>query len=229
MLRHSFELFAQFSVLRCNAHRASVEVALAHHDAPHGNERSGGKAELLSPQKRCHHHISARPEITICFQGDPTSKTVQDQGLVALRQAQLPAATRALDACPLGGTCPSVTSTDEDVIGFAFSNSCCNHANSCFTHKLHTHICLRVGILQVMDELCQILDGIDVVVRRRGNKADSWRAVATLRNMLPDLLAGELTSFTWLCPLCHLDLDLFGVCEVLDSDPKAARGHLFDC
>ena len=41
------ELLAQLGVLRGDADRAGVEVALAHHDAAEGDERRGGEAELL--------------------------------------------------------------------------------------------------------------------------------------------------------------------------------------
>ena len=36
-------------------------------------------------------------------------------------------------------------------------------------HQLNADPGVDVGILQIVDELGEILDGIDVVVRRRGN------------------------------------------------------------
>ena len=35
-----------------------------------------------------------------------------------------------------------------------------------------------VGVLQIVDQLGQILNGVDVVVRRRGNQADARGGVA---------------------------------------------------
>ena len=46
----SLELSAQHRILRGNAHRASIEMALTHHDAAHRDQRSRGKSELLRPQ-----------------------------------------------------------------------------------------------------------------------------------------------------------------------------------
>src|SRR5579863_8047070 len=49
MLGLPLELLAQHRILRRNAYRAGVEVALAHHDATHRNQGSGGKAEFFGP------------------------------------------------------------------------------------------------------------------------------------------------------------------------------------
>ena len=46
------EARAQHGILRRDADRARVEVALAHHDAARGDERRGGEAELLGAEQR---------------------------------------------------------------------------------------------------------------------------------------------------------------------------------
>jgi hypothetical protein len=44
------ELLAEFRILSRDTNRAGVEMALAHHDAAHRDERCGGEAELFGPQ-----------------------------------------------------------------------------------------------------------------------------------------------------------------------------------
>ena len=44
------ELLAEFRVLRRHAHRTRIQVALAHHDAAHRNQRHRGKSEFLRAQ-----------------------------------------------------------------------------------------------------------------------------------------------------------------------------------
>ncbi|CAB4609383.1 unannotated protein [freshwater metagenome] len=39
----------------------------------------------------------------------------------------------------------------------------------------------------------------------------------------------ELTAFTWLCTLCHLDLKVVGIDEVFARNAKAAGCNLLDC
>jgi hypothetical protein len=43
---------AQFFILRSNAHRTCVEVALPHHDAPSGHQCGGSNAKLLGTEHR---------------------------------------------------------------------------------------------------------------------------------------------------------------------------------
>jgi hypothetical protein len=53
------ELGAQRLVLRADADRAGVGMALAHHDAAHGDQRGGADAEFLGAQHGGDHHVAA--------------------------------------------------------------------------------------------------------------------------------------------------------------------------
>ena len=79
-----------------------------------------------------------------------------------------------------------------------------------------------------MDQLRQVLDGINIVVRRRTDEFHAGCGVAQQRDVFGHLFTGQLTTFAGLGPLRHLDLDLFGRSKVLGGDPKAARSHLLD-
>ena len=87
---------------------------------------------------------------------------------------------------------------------------------------------LRVRVLQVVNQLRQILDRVDVVVRRRRDQPDAGRRVADLRDPRIDLVAGQLPAFARLGALRHLDLQVVGVDQVLARDAEARRGHLLD-
>ena len=61
-----------------------------------------------------------------------------------------------------------------------------HRADADLGHQLHVDAGLRVGVLQVVDELLEVLDGVDVVVRRRADQPDarawsagSWRSTGT--------------------------------------------------
>ena len=86
----------------------------------------------------------------------------------------------------------------------------------------------RLRVLQVVDQLGQVLDGVDVVVRRRRDQADAGRRVPHLGDPRIDLVAGQLAALAGLGPLGHLDLQLLGVDQVLAGDAEAAGGHLLD-
>ena len=79
-----------------------------------------------------------------------------------------------------------------------------------------------------MDELLEILDRVDVVMRRRGDEPDTWGRMASLRNPRVDLRSGELATLPGLGSLGHLDLDVIGIDKVLARHAESSGGHLLD-
>jgi hypothetical protein len=59
VLGRALEALAQHRVLRGDAHRAGVQVALAHHDAARRDQRRGREAELVGAQQRADDDVAA--------------------------------------------------------------------------------------------------------------------------------------------------------------------------
>src|SRR5262249_21158720 len=78
------------------------------------------------------------------------------------------------------------------------------------------------------DELRDVLDRIDVVVRRRRDQADPGGRVANLGDVLVHLVTGQLPAFSRLGALRDLDLQLVGVDEVIAGHAETAGGDLVD-
>ena len=95
-------------------------------------------------------------------------------------------------------------------------------ADAVLGHQLHRHLG-RVHLLEVVDELGQILDRVDVVVRRRRDEPDAGLGVAQPGDLARHLVARELAALAGLRALGHLDLDLVGEGEVLGRHTEAAR------
>jgi hypothetical protein len=85
-----------------------------------------------------------------------------------------------------------------------------------------------VGVLEVVDQLGEVLDRVDVVVRRRRDEPDTGSGVPGARDPRVDLVAGQLPALPGLGTLRHLDLQVVGVDEVLAGHPEPAAGHLLD-
>ena len=117
---------------------------------------------------------------------------------------------------------------DRHVVGARLGDAGGNGADADFRHELHRNRARRVGVLQVEDELRQIFDRIDVVMRRRRDEADARRRMPHLGDRRVDLVAGQLSALAGLGTLRHLDLDHVGVDEILRRHAEAARGHLLD-
>ncbi len=109
---------------------------------------------------------------------------------------------------------------DEDIVRVRLGNARRDGAHAAFGHELYADAGLRVGVFQVKDELCQVLDGIDVVVRRRRYKGNPRRRVPGLRDDLVDLVARELPAFARFRALGDLDLQFVGVGQVIAGDAE---------
>ena len=95
-------------------------------------------------------------------------------------------------------------------------------------HQLDADPGVDVGILQIVDELGEILDGIDVMVRRRGNQTDTRGRVTGLGHPWVHLGAWQLAALTGLGALGHLNLEFLGIDQILAGHAKASRSHLLD-
>ena len=88
--------------------------------------------------------------------------------------------------------------------------------------------CAAPRSFQVVDQLGQVFDGVDVVVRRRRYQAHAGTGVAQLADVFGHLAAGQLAALAGLGALGHLDLDLVGAGQVFCRHTKATGGHLLD-
>ncbi len=88
------ELGAQHRVLRRDADRAGVEVALAHHDAAGGDQRRGGEAELVRAQQSGDRDVATGAQAAVGLDRDAVAQAVEQQGLLRFRQPDLPRRAR---------------------------------------------------------------------------------------------------------------------------------------
>ncbi len=95
-------------------------------------------------------------------------------------------------------------------------------------HQLDADARVVVAVLQIVDQLRQILDGINVVVRRRRDQADARRRMADLGDPRINLVAGQLAALAGLGALRHLDLQFPRVDQIFARHAEAAGRHLLD-
>ena len=222
------ELAAQHRVLRGHAHRAGVQVAFAHHDAALHHQRRGGKAEFVGPEQRADNDVAAGFHLAVGLHADATAQAVEHQRLLGFGQADFPRTARVLDRRPGRGTGSAVVAGDDHVVGLALGHASGNGAHANLGHQLDADAGLGRDVLQVVNQLRQVFDGINIVMRRRADQAHARHAVAQFADVVGHLAARQLTALAWLGALGHLDLDLVSAAEVFGGDAKAARGHLLD-
>ena len=76
----------------------------------------------------------------------------------------------------------------QDVLRLSLGDPSGDHSHPYFRHQLDGYPRPRVGRFEIVDELSQILNGVNVVVGRRGDETHSLDGVTSLGNVLRHLL-----------------------------------------
>src|SRR5699024_10742246 len=121
-----------------------------------------------------------------------------------------------------GGTGTAVVPRDEHHVGVRLGHTGGDRAHAHLGDELDVHPGRRVGVLQVVDQLGDVLDGVDVVVRRWRDQSHAGGGVPGAGHPGVHLAAGELAALSGLGTLRHLDLDVVRVGEVVRGDPEPA-------
>ena len=200
----------------------------AHHDAAGDDEWRGGEAELLSAQQRGDDDVATGLELTVGLHDDPIAKTVEEQGLLGLGEAELPRSPGVLERGEWRGSRPAVVARDEHDVRLGLGDACRNGPDADLGDQLHVDPSAWVRVLQVVDQLREILDRIDVVVGRWADQADSRGGVSGLRHPGVHLVPRELAALAGLGALGHLDLQVVRVDQVLARHAEPTRRDLLD-
>ena len=219
---------AQALILGGYADGAGIFGTYPHHHAAQRDQGGGGKTILFRSQEGRDGHIPACHQLAVCLDPDPGTQAAADQGLVGLGDAQLPGKSGAVDRAVRGRACAAVITGDQDHLGAGFGNAGGNGTYACFRNQLDRYAGPAVGVLQIINQLGQIFDGVDVMVRRRGDQLDAGRRAPGGRHPGIDFGCRKVSAFTGLCPLGHFDLDLFRAQQVLLRDTETAGSHLLD-
>ncbi|MNZ67067.1 hypothetical protein D3C78_853020 [compost metagenome] len=143
-------------------------------------------------------------------------------------QAKLPRGAGVLDRGQRRSTGTTVITGDGDQVGIGLGHASGDGANACLCHQLHRYQGLRVDLLEVVDQLGQVFDRVDVVVRRRRDQGHARYRIAQLGDQAVDLAAGQLAALARFGALGNLDLQHFGIDQVFRGHTEAAGGHLLD-
>ena len=131
-----------------------------------------------------------------------------------------------------GGTrrcaCATVVAGDQNAVGLGLSDTGSNCADADFGNQLDVDARFDIGILQVVNQLRQILNRVDIVVRRRRDQAHTRSGAACLGDLWQHLVPRELATFTGLSALDDLNLDLVGVDQVITGHAETTGSDLLD-
>ena len=219
---------AQLRVLGGDTDRAGVEVADPHHDAARHDQRGRREPELLRTQERRDHDVPRGAHPAVALDGDAVAETVEHECLLGVGQPDLPRRPGMLHRRQRGGAGSAVVPGDQDHVGVRLADAGGDRSHTHRADQLHVDPGPVVGVLQVVDQLGEIFDRVDVVVRRRRDQPDPRRRVPGLRDPRVHLVRRQLAALTGLRALRHLDLDVAGVDQVVAGDTEPPARHLLD-
>ena len=127
------------------------------------------------------------------------------------------------------GARAAAEAVDGDDVRAAAGNAACNggdvvHRRDLYDDGLFILRCL----FERVNELAQILDGINVVMRRGGDGVRALRDHPGLGHVPHDLRARQMSADAGLCALAHFDLDGRTGVQIVLVDAEAAGGYLHD-
>ncbi len=168
-----------------------------------------------APSKRGDHDIAAGLQFAIHLHADAAAQIVHDQHLLRFGEAEFPGNAGVLDGGERRSAGAAVVTADEHHVGVRLRNTGGNRTDADFGHQLHRNARSRIDVLQVVDQLRQVFDRINVVMRRRRNEADTRNRVAHARDGLVHFMAGQLAAFAGLGALRDFDLQFVGIDQVI--------------
>ncbi len=131
-----------------------------------GDHGDGTEAEALRPQNGRFDYVQTGLQTTVGLQTDLVTQVVATQGLVGLAQTQLPGGTGITDGGQRAGRGTAIVTGDGDQVRIGLGHTGGDGADTGLGHQLHGNQRIRVDLLEVINQLRQILDGINIVVRR---------------------------------------------------------------
>src|SRR6266436_2302655 len=143
-------------------------------------------------------------------------------------QTTFPTKTCVIDGGQMRRAGTTVVPADGDDVGTRFGNARGDDADASGGNQFYPDAGARIDGAEVVDQLGEVLDAVNVVVRRRRNQRRAGSGVADARNVLADFLRRQLAAFAGLRALRHFDFKFLGVDEIIGGDSEAAGGDLLD-
>ena len=152
-------------------------MADPHHHAAGYDQRRRGEAVLLGAEQGGDHDVPAGLELAVDLHDDPVAQAVEQERLLGLGEPELPWRARVLETGQRRGAGAAVVTGDQDDVRVRLGHPGRDRTDAYLRDELDVHPCGRVGVLEVVDQLGEVLDRVDVVVRRRRDQPDTGRRV----------------------------------------------------
>ena len=159
-------------------------------------------------------------------QAHAAAESCLQQSAVRITQTDFPGEAGVLDGSERRSAGAAVVAADGDHVGAGLGYSGRDDAHARSRNQLHANARARVHGAQVVDQLRQVFNAVDVVVRRRRDQRHAGHGMPQPRDVCSHFLRRQLPAFAGFGALRHLDLDLVGVHQIFGGNAKAPGSHL---
>ena len=223
------QAFDEVGALRGDAPVAFAARAALALVAAQGDERRRGDVDRVGAQRDRAHDVGGAADGAARDHAHRGAEPLLAQPVVDGGQGELDGDAHVVADALGRGTRSSAESVDRDDVGARPRDAARDGGDVVHGGDLHRHGLGVAGrLLQREDELAQILDRVDVVMRRWADRVGALGDHAGPRHLGVDLLAGQVPADARLGALADLDLDRGPGGEVLGRHAEAPRRHLDD-
>src|SRR5439155_15834950 len=110
-------------------------------------------------------------------------------------QSNFPGKAGVLNGSERRRTGASVVTADGDDVGACFGNTGSDDAYACAGNEFYADAGAGIDGAEVVDQLSEVFDAVNVVMRRRRNERRAGSGVADARDIFADFLGGKLAAF----------------------------------
>ncbi len=221
-------VLTQFVILSCDAGGAVVQVANTQVFTAQRDHRTGAEAETFGAQDRGLNDVEAGFQAAVHLQADFMTQTVRHQCLLGFHQTQFPRTPGVFHRRERACAGAAIVARDGNQVRIGFRDAGCDGADARFGNQLHGNHRLRVNLLEVENQLRQIFNRVDIVMRRRRNQRHARYGIAQFGDIRGDFVARQLAAFARLRALGHFNLDHIGIDQVRRGNAEATRCHLLN-
>ncbi len=130
------EAVTQAAVLRRDAGRAGILLAVALHEATHGDERHGRKTKLLGTQQAGDSDVGAVHELAVGLEHHAGAQAVLQQRLLSLGKAELQRQAGVPNGIARRGARAAVMAADQNFVGGTLGHTGGNGADAGLADQL---------------------------------------------------------------------------------------------
>ena len=211
VFRFAAEIFPQFRLLRRNAYQAGVEMAFPQHDAAERHERNRRKSEFVRAKHGRNRHVAPGFQLPVGLQADAPAQIVQHENLLRFRNAKLHRQPGVFNRRHRRRARAALAAANQNAVRFALRHACRDDADADFRDELDADVRPIIGVFQVINQLRQILNRVNVMMRRRRNQDDARHGAPRFGDFPRDFAPRQLPAFARFRALRHLDLNLIRV------------------